>query len=278
MVESRTPQGDARALIGGTPFDAVLFDSELAGADPLRLGSLVRARPETRQAATLLVVPRGDADLAAKALEIGFNDYISSPVDPVELVARVRLQLRRKRYSDRLRETVRTSMVHAVTDPLTGLYNRRYANAHLDAILDRSRQRGDELTIMMLDLDRFKSINDRYGHAAGDMVLREFSRRLQANVRGVDLVARMGGEEFMVIMPEAGPHSAAEIAERIRSATAEPPFAVGEKGETRPVTVSIGYAVLRQRESVLELIKRADEALYASKNAGRNRVTLGDAA
>ena len=277
-IEIREAQDDAKALIGGAAFDAVLFDSDLAGADPLRLGSLVRAGPANRQAATLLVVDKGDTALAARALEIGFSDYISSPVDTVELVARVRLQLRRKRYSDRLREMVRTSMVHAVTDPLTGLFNRRYVNAQLDVILDRNRKDGDAVTVMMLDLDRFKEVNDRFGHVAGDMVLREFARRLEANVRGVDVVARIGGEEFMVVMPEAGPRSAAVIAERIRLATEAAPFPIGETGETRMVTVSIGYAVHRPRESVLELIKRADAALYASKNAGRNRATLSDAA
>lgn len=277
-IKIREPLPDARVLTGGTAFDVVLLDSNLAGLDPLRLGSMVRARPETRQSATLLVVGKGEAALAAKALEIGFNDYISDPVDPVELVARVRLQLRRKRYSDRMRESMRTSMVDAMTDPLTGVYNRRYANAHLEALLNRKRRPGDELTLMMLDLDRFKSINDQYGHVAGDAVLREFARRLQANVRSADVVARIGGEEFMVIMPAAGPVSAAGIAERVRQATAEPPFGLGITGASRAVTVSIGYAVHRPGESVLELIQRADEALYASKNAGRNRATLSDAA
>ena len=131
---------------------------------------------------------------------------------------------------------------------------------------------------MMLDLDRFKLVNDTYGHAAGDAVLREFSRRLQANVRTMDLVARMGGEEFMVIMPDVTPDLAGEIAERIRSATADPQFIIDDDEQAIDVTVSIGFAVLNEVESVLELIKRADTALYDSKNSGRNRVTLAVAA
>lgn len=278
LADCRPAGSDAATLVAGVPPDAVLLDADLGGADPLRLGAQLRVRPETRQAAVLLVVPQGRAALAARALEIGFSDYVGSPVDPAELVARIRLQLRRKRYADRLRETVRDSMVQAVTDPLTGLNNRRYANTHLEALVDRCRDRGVDLTVMILDLDRFKSINDRHGHSAGDAVLREFARRLQANVRSVDLVARMGGEEFMVVMPDAGPRSAAEIAERVRTATAVTPFDVSTEGEVQAVTVSIGYAVLRPRESVFELIRRADAALYASKGAGRNRATLGDAA
>jgi two-component system cell cycle response regulator len=258
--------------------DAVVVDAELAGADPLRLGARIRARAETRQAATLLIVPPDDTALAGRALEIGYNDYIAGPVDTVELVARVRLQLRRKRYADRLRETVRDSMIHAVTDPLTGAYNRRYANTHLETIVERCRDRGAELAIMALDLDRFKSINDTFGHATGDSVLREFARRLQASVRGMDIVARMGGEEFMVVMPDASAGSASAIAERVRRAIADAPFQISRSGETTDVTVSIGYAVLRPCESVFELVERADRALYASKNAGRNRATLSDAA
>ncbi|HET7410314.1 MAG TPA: PleD family two-component system response regulator [Paracoccaceae bacterium] len=277
-VETAAAAGSVRPPGDATPPDVVLIDAELAGADPLRLGARIRARAATRPAAILLIVPAGNTALAARALGIGFNDYIASPVDPVELVARIRLQLRRKRYADRLRETVRDSMVHAVTDPLTGVYNRRHANAHIEDVVDRSRDRGAELTIMLLDLDRFKSINDGHGHAAGDMVLREFARRLQANVRSIDLVARIGGEEFMVVMPDSGAASAAEIAERVRLATADPPFRVSQSGATRSVTVSIGYAVLQPGESVFELIERADRALYASKNAGRNRATLSDAA
>jgi two-component system cell cycle response regulator len=134
------------------------------------------------------------------------------------------------------------------------------------------------LAVMMLDLDRFKSVNDTFGHATGDAVLREFARRLQASVRGVDIIARMGGEEFMVVMPDASAGSASAIAERVRRAIADAPFRISRGGETTDVTVSIGYAVLRPRESVFELVERADRALYASKNAGRNRATLSDAA
>jgi two-component system, cell cycle response regulator len=277
-VEIAGSAEQATALIEAEVFDAVVIDHDLGGADPLLLGARVRARPETRQTATLLVVHGKDTALAAKALEIGFNDYISAPVDLVELVARIRLQLRRKRYADQLRENMRNSVVEAQTDPLTGVYNRRYADLHLEAMIDRCRNRGSQLTVMMLDLDRFKAINDEHGHAAGDMVLVEFTRRLQCNVRSIDLLARVGGEEFMVVLPDTEPGAVAEIAERIRSATAVPPFRISDEGEIRYITVSIGFAMLQPNESVFELLKRADRALYVSKNSGRNRVTIADAA
>ncbi len=204
-IQTACSAEEAIALVDRNVFDAVLIDHDLGNADPLRLGSRVRTRPETRQTATLLVVRGNDSALAAKALEIGFNDYISAPVDLVELVARMRLQLRRKHYADQLRENMRNSVVEAQTDPLTGLYNRRYADMHLEAMIERCQRRRSQLTVMMLDLDRFKRINDEHGHAAGDMVLSEFTRRLQLNVRSIDLVARVGGEEFMVVLPDTDP-------------------------------------------------------------------------
>lgn len=259
-------------------FDALIIDHALGDDDPLRLGSVVHARPETRQSAIIYIAPGDDIAQAAKALELGFSDYITAPIDLIELTARARSQLRRKRFSDQLRENMRVSMADALTDPLTGTYNRRYAASHLDALIDRCREAGSDLALMMLDLDHFKSINDSRGHAAGDEVLREFAERLRNNVRGMDLVARMGGEEFMVVMPDVQPELAGEIAERVRAAVEAPTFGGGDGGPPIEVTVSIGLALLRPGESVFELVKRADLALYESKGSGRNRVTLDDAA
>ncbi len=278
QVDIATSIEEATSLVEFIGVDAVLIEDGLPGGDPLRFGSVLRARPETRQAATVLVVPSDGLGLASKALEIGFNDYITSPIDLVELTARIRSQLRRKHYADRLRENMRTTMVQAVTDPLTGVYNRRYANVHLDAMIEQARERGSDLAVMLLDLDRFKNVNDTYGHAAGDDVLKEFARRLGENVRNIDLVARMGGEEFMVLMPDVSVGLAAEIAERVRMKTEAPEFEIAADGTLLPITVSIGFAVLQESESVFEIVKRADEALYASKNGGRNRVTLAQAA
>ncbi|MEM1300230.1 MAG: response regulator, partial [Pseudomonadota bacterium] len=230
-VEVATSIAEATSLVEFAGPDAVLLDTGFPTEDALRFGSVLRARPETRQAATVLVVPGENLELATKALEIGFSDYINAPVDLLELTARVQTQLRRKSYADQLRENMRNNMVQAVTDSLTGCYNRRYANMHLDALIEQAREKDTGLAVMILDLDRFKSVNDNHGHAAGDMVLKEFAKRLQENVRGIDLVARMGGEEFMVVMPEVTTEMAAEIAERVRRATADPDFTISEAGE-----------------------------------------------
>lgn len=278
-IETALAHDLMRMVTDTAPPDAVLIDGRMTGADPMRLGARLRAQAATRRTALLLIVPPDSARtrsgaMAARALEVGFDDYLVSPLDQAELIARLRLQLRRKIHADRLRTTMRDRMFHAITDPLTGLYNRRHANEHLDDIVNRCQDRGRALAVMILDLDHFKAINDGHGHGAGDMVLHEFAQRLRANLRGIDLIARIGGEEFLVVMPDSDATPTTEIAERVRHAIAEKPFPVSTAGETRPVTVSIGLAVMRPGESALELTARADRAVYASKHAGRNRATL----
>ena len=244
------------------------------GGDGLRLVSALRARPETRQSAVILVVENGDVQTAAKGLDLGASDYIEAPFDVSELIARIRSQLRRKRYSDRLRTNLRNGLKLAVIDPLTGIYNRRYASQHMNRVMERARETDGVFAVMMIDLDKFKSINDRFGHDAGDAVLREFSRRLQENIRGVDLVARFGGEEFFVAMPDVDQHAAAHAAERIRRAIEGAPVLLPGGGEVE-VTVSIGVAIATAADVDAEaIIKRADCALYASKESGRNRVSF----
>ncbi|MEM6663538.1 MAG: PleD family two-component system response regulator [Pseudomonadota bacterium] len=271
---------EAMRLFDENNFDAVVIDGNASDGDPLRLGVMIHARPESRQTAVLLIVNDDSGGVASRALSLGINDYLSSPVDLSELVARTRSQLRRKNYADLLRENMRSSVVDANTDALTGCYNRRYTLPYLDAQIDTCRKREAQIAVIMLDLDRFKSVNDRYGHSVGDQVLKEFAERLSANVRSVDLVARLGGEEFMVVMPDAQGGLVSEIAERVRQAVADPPFRVSHAGcdEDILITVSIGYAILTEHETADAAMHRADVALYDSKNGGRNRVTEAKAA
>lgn len=256
----------------------VVHQSLAEGGDGLRLVSALRSRPETRQAAVILVVENGDVQIAAKGLDLGASDYIETPFDISELIARIRSQLRRKRYSDRLRSNLRNGLKLAVTDPLTGIYNRRYASQHMLRVMERARETEGVFAVMMIDLDKFKLINDRFGHDAGDAVLKEFSRRLQENIRGVDLVARFGGEEFFVAMPDVDQAAAAAAAERIRCAVEGSAVQLPGGGEVE-VTVSIGVAIATVGDVDSEaIIKRADSALYRSKETGRNRVSFAQAA
>ncbi|MGH6993403.1 MAG: diguanylate cyclase, partial [Caulobacteraceae bacterium] len=198
-------------------------------------------------------------------------DILARPVDAKELAARARSQIKAKRYTDFLRGTLDSSLELAVTDPLTGLHNRRYMTGQLGALVERARLEGEPVAALMIDLDRFKQINDCFGHDVGDEVLREFALRLATNVRAVDLPCRYGGEEFMVIMPETGLADAERVAERIRLHVAGSPFRLA--GELLTVTISIGVAAsLGENDSPEALLKRADAAVYEAKAAGRNLV------
>ena len=172
-----------------------------------------------------------DADNNARllrGLEIGVNDYLLRPVDKNELLARARTQIRKRRYTDHLRDNVQNSIEMAITDALTGLHNRRYMESHLGTLAEQASSRGKPLALMMLDIDFFKSINDNYGHDAGDDVLREFAVRIRKSIRGIDLACRYGGEEFVIVMPETDLHVAGMVAERLRRSIAGEPFAVNK--------------------------------------------------
>jgi two-component system cell cycle response regulator len=262
--------------------DLVVINLNLANDDALRLCSQLRSHEATRQMPLLLVIGEGDTDRLAKALDLGVNDYIVRPIDRHELRARARTQIRRRRYQDRLRSTYRRSLSLALTDGLTGVYNRRYLDAHLVGQLGRTVRTGKPLGVLLIDIDRFKAINDNNGHDVGDQVLREVSRRIGAHVRSFDTVARYGGEEFVVVMPDADAAAAMTVAERLRSTLADTPVAVGGAGVPEiPVSVSIGVAVtddgsISPGEAAHKILRRADRALYAAKAAGRDCVRLAD--
>jgi two-component system cell cycle response regulator len=199
-------------------------------------------------------------------------------VDRNELVARVRSQIRRKRFTSRLRDSVNASIELAVTDALTGLHNRRYLDNHMAALFDESAMRARPMSVLILDIDRFKLINDTHGHDAGDEVLREFAARVKANTRIVDIVARFGGEEIVVAVPDTALDGASAIAERIRERIEAEPFPVHRGTRQIRLTVSIGVASRRAGDpSCMDMLKRADEALYQAKDSGRNRVVAAAA-
>lgn len=254
-------------------YDLLVVSLSLKEQDGLRLCSQLRSVEQTRNTPVLILVEEGDMRRLAQALEMGVNDYLIRPIDRNELVARVRTQLRRKRYSDRLRQSLDMSAELAVTDQLTGLYNRRYMAGHLGTLIANAGASGRELSLLILDIDYFKSINDTHGHDAGDQVLREFAKRIVGNVRNVDLACRYGGEEFVVIMPDTDQSFAYMVAERVRQQVANQPFQIDKApGEIR-VTISIGVTTSEGKGDTAEAVmRRADEALYRAKRDGRNRV------
>lgn len=265
-----------QAAEGG--YECVIVSTALPDVDPLRLCSQLRSLDRTRFLPIILLADRDDDARIIRGLELGVNDFFVRPIEPHELTARLVTQIRRKRYNDRLRASVAQSIEMAVTDALTGLHNRRYLDNHLQTLFERAVVRRRPLSVMIVDLDRFKSINDSFGHDGGDDVLREFARRLRQNMRGIDLICRFGGEEFVVVMPDTDGPVAEKVAERIRVEIARTPFAIGKEGQAVHVTISVGVSSLRgQADDAGALLKRADMALYEAKRSGRNKV-VGKAA
>jgi two-component system cell cycle response regulator len=258
-------------------YDLIIVNLRLTDGDPLRLCSLLRSSEETRQVPILLINEEEDVQRLAKGLDLGANDYLVRPVDRNELQARTRTQIRRRRYQDRLRTNYQHSLAMALTDSLTGLYNRRYLMAHATKLIERAVAAGKPLAALLIDIDHFKSVNDRYGHAVGDEVLRHVAERMRLNLRTVDTVARYGGEEFVVVMPDTPPHLAEMVAERLRKAIAD--TAIVTPATSLSVTISLGVAQVRDGgDSADELFQRADRALYSAKRAGRNRWIVADVA
>ena len=259
-------------------YDLLMISLGLENFDGLRLCSQARSLDRTRNVPILVIAEAEDNARLLRGLEIGINDYLLRPVDRNEMLARVRTQIRKRRYGARLRDNVQLSMEMAITDALTGLYNRRYMETHLTMLVDQAAARGKALSLLLLDIDHFKTINDTYGHDVGDDVLREFATRLRKTTRGIDLACRYGGEEFVIVMPETDIAVAAAVAERIRRRIANEPFSIREGAAAIEVTLSIGLAALGSPgDAAGPLLKRADQALYRAKRDGRNRV-VADAA
>jgi two-component system cell cycle response regulator len=268
----------SEAAVSPVP-DVFIIEYDLA--DPiggLRLMSELRSRPQTRHAAICIVKTDQIRGESAIAFDLGANDVVPASVDPSEFSLRVARLLQRKRAADKLRKSVRAGLRMAVIDPLTGLFNRRYAVSQLAEIAAQSRVASQPFAVMVIDLDRFKEVNDQFGHAAGDAVLIEVAHRLATNIRHKDLLARIGGEEFLIALPCTDLKDAKPIAERLRKAVHDMPFPIPGFAPLT-LTASIGLAVCDGQvchadEPVSRVIDRADQALMVAKSGGRNQVTI----
>ncbi len=265
--------GIAAAQTGNV--DLIIVSLSLQDSDGLRLCSHLRSMEESRQTPILILVDDtpDQMERLVKGLDLGVNDYLIRPVDQNELMARCQTQLRRKKYEDHLRDNYHTSMTLAVTDPLTGLYNRRYLESHLESQFLLAAKNNKPVGVLALDIDHFKSVNDTHGHAAGDEVLKEFVVRIKRSIRVIDLAARIGGEEFVVIMTDTTRETSMMVAERLRGAVAATAFPVPGLDLEIPITVSIGVSLSQgASDSQAAALQRADEALYVAKNSGRDMV------
>lgn len=252
-------------------FDLMIISLNLRNEDGLRLCSHLRSNERTRSVPILMLGTEDDMGRIAHGLEIGAHDYILRPIDRNEILARARSQIRRKRFQDRLRANYEISLSMALTDSLTGLYNRRYMEVHLQKLLQKNEVQKKDLCVLLLDIDHFKVVNDTYGHTVGDEVLQTFAHRLKDSLRSFDLVARLGGEEFVAILPDTSVDMAHMVSERLRRSIAERPFKCGAPSGAITVTTSIGGAIIEAgNHTIQSVLDRADKALYQAKEGGRN--------
>ncbi|MBV2358484.1 diguanylate cyclase [Thalassococcus sp. CAU 1522] len=262
---------------GPVPDVFVLAEAPGPGGAALPLLSQLRSDTRTRHAAIVYVAQPGQREHAAAALDIGASDLMSNGLDAQELALRLAKQVARKRTADRLRADMQDGLRAAVIDPLTGIYNRRYALPHLGRLAEQAKQKGRSYALLSADLDHFKQINDGFGHPAGDAVLGDVARRLRDNLRAADMVARIGGEEFLVAMPDTSQAAAMRTAQRLRRLVADNPVELAD-GRVIPVTISIGVAIGAPdaATSPTALLDASDRALYAAKRQGRDTVVLAD--
>lgn len=254
--------------------DAELAILEVSGeVDGLRICSQLRARPDTRHVPILLVGDSWETESLYKGMELGASDYAFRPVDHAELVARIRLQIKRHRFHERLRDQHRQNRDMATRDPLTGAFNRRYFADHFARLLRHGNEHNQPVSLILADIDRFKAVNDTHGHPAGDAVLKDFVVRLGICTRATDLVARLGGEEFAIVAPDADAGIANRIAERLRASIADEPFDIDGKLQLN-MSSSFGVATATEEDTVDGLLARADAALYEAKSNGRNQVVF----
>lgn len=258
-------------------FDLVLVSLSLASADGLKLCKDLRDREETRHLPIIVLIEQGSDARLLRGLDSGVNDYLMRPIEAHELLARAKTQIKRKRHSDFLRSRQQQNAEQAITDALTSLYNRRYLDSHLSALMSDARSGGRELSVMMVDIDAFNEVNESYGHRAGDEVLVEFAKRLRRNVRGVNLACRFSGENFLVVLPDMPIARAGQVAERLRAQIAAEPF-IGTDSSRIRLTTSVGIAQMGSvDESPEALLNRARSALTTANRRGRNRVAAAAA-
>ena len=239
----------------------------------------LRATPQARHSRIIAITPKGPSDLAATLLDMGANDVMPAPADLSELTLRLNNQVQRKRTLDTLRDRLHDGLRAAMIDPLTGLYNRRFALPFLMDLVSRPHGPPRSFAVMVADLDHFKRINDQLGHAAGDRVLKHVANLLRGALRDTDLIARIGGEEFLIVMPDTTSLEACQTADRLCRLVAAAQIALRPDALPASVTISIGLTMGQSNTAIGEasvetLLDQADRALYGAKAEGRNTVTV----
>jgi len=266
--------GQARAILDQTVPDLVLLDLLLPDMTGLELLKEIKARGALSEIPVLILSAVEDVDTKVDGLDFGAEDYMVKPVDRQELLARVRLAVRKYESKRKLQDDLGVARMRSVTDNLTGLYNRFFLSEFIEKEMSSSRRYGGVFSLMVLDIDNFKTVNDTFGHLSGDGVLRALGGILKEQTRASDVVARYGGEEFVVVLTHADINIGLVAAEKLRRSVEVYAFP-GVDGKC--ITVSIGVSQFDpESDSEMDaIIKRADDALYTAKQTGRNKVIAG---
>jgi two-component system cell cycle response regulator len=256
--------------------DLVLLDIMMPGMDGLDCCRLIKGFTQDGGfLPVVLLTARSDTDSRVAGLRIGADDYVCKPFDERELLARLQNLLRLKRLHDQINDAKERLATLAIQDELTRLYNYRYLQTRLTEEFKRAERYREPLSCVMIDVDHFKRINDRFGHDAGDQALREVAERLLRAVREIDVVARYGGEEFLLVLPSTNFSGALSVAERVWRSIGSDPFVLPNNASEH-VTASVGVAVYPSRDikNKDQLVKAADRALYQAKDEGRDRICV----
>jgi two-component system, cell cycle response regulator len=276
-IEEASDGMKALDMVHRNPPDLILLDVMLPDIDGYEISRRIKGDEELPFIPIILVTARDSTQDKVAGLDAGADDYLTKPINFPELEARVRSMLRIKKLQDLLEEKMRELERLSISDGLTGLFNHRHIHGLLAEEFERADRIGDDLTVAMFDLDRFKSVNDTYGHQAGDRVLQQFADLLRHQARDIDRIGRYGGEEFMVILPSTSLREGTIFVERVRKDAEGHGFAIG-RDDPISMTVSAGVATYPHEMvgSPETLVRLADEALYAAKEGGRNRVVRFD--
>jgi two-component system cell cycle response regulator len=271
-VQEATSLDGARGALANADYDLIVADVMLPDGDVRHLVRSLRERQDLADLPMLLVTALSETEQKVLGFDAGADDYLVKPVEELEFKARVDVQLRKRASMQRLSERLRATAWRAVTDSLTGMYGRSFFDAHLRQHLALARRYHRAISIVMMDVDHFKKVNDRLGHLAGDDAIRKVGDRLRRRLRHSDVLCRYGGEEFAIILPEITLSGAKYTAEELRELVSSEPFTV--MGQTLSITISAGVASARGG-SAESLVQAADRALYRAKSLGRNRVEVG---
>ena len=264
--------------IGRQSYDLVLLDILLPDFDGFEICRRIKQMDHARDTQVVLITCLSDIENKIRGVELGADDYLVKPIDPRELQARVKVLLKKKHYLDNLHSHYEKALNSALLDGLTGLYNHSYFKRFLELEIKRSQRQGHATSLLMIDIDNFKQINDSLGHKVGDEILQDVGRLIKESIREIDVAARYGGEEFAVVLPYGGGQSVKKVGERIRALIEDQTFTVQGNGEGRRVTVSVGGAIFPDNADTADsLIESADSMLYKAKREGKNRVLTCEA-